>query len=60
MLAAALRDAGRTSIAMDARGVATATRRTWAQGVPWTQRDTTVVVVAALLALVPVVARVLT
>ena len=60
MLAAALRDAGRTSIAMDARGFATATRRTWAQGVPWTPRDTTVVVVASLLALVPVVARVLT
>lgn len=60
MLAAALRDASRASVAMDARGFATAERRTWAHEVPWRPTDTAVVVGATVLGLVPVVTRLLT
>lgn len=39
LLVHTMRDATRTSIAMDARGFATATRRTWAEPATWTGID---------------------
>lgn len=60
MLASSLRGAGRMSIAMDARGFATATDRTWAEPAVWTRRDTIGFVVATVLGAVPVAARLLT
>ncbi|MCW2824251.1 MAG: hypothetical protein JWQ91_1168 [Aeromicrobium sp.] len=59
LLVQAMRGATATSIAMDARGFATAQRRTWAEPAPWTRLDTGGIVVAALLGAVPVVARLL-
>jgi len=59
MLASSLRGAGRMSIAMDARGFATATDRTWAEPAAWTRADTIGIVVATALGAVPVLARLL-
>lgn len=60
MLASSLRGASRMSIAMDARGFASAQRRTWAEPAPWTFLDGLGLGVALLLGAVPVVARVVT
>jgi energy-coupling factor transport system permease protein len=53
----AMRGATSTSIAMDARGFATAHERTWALPAPWTRLDVLALVTAALLGAVPVIAR---
>lgn len=60
MLASSLRGAGRMSIAMDARGFATATHRTWAEPAPWARRDTVGLVVATAVGAVPLLTRLLT
>lgn len=57
LLVQALRGASAASIAMDARGFATAHDRTWAEPAPWTRPDLVAIVVAALLGAVPVIAR---
>ncbi len=44
LLVATLRMSGSMSLAMDARGFATARRRTWAEAAPWQPRDTVVLV----------------
>ncbi|WP_456696032.1 energy-coupling factor transporter transmembrane component T family protein [Aeromicrobium sp. P5_D10] len=59
LLVHAMRGATTASIAMDARGFADAQRRTWAEPAPWTRLDVCCVAAALLLALVPVVARIL-
>ncbi|GAA3539962.1 hypothetical protein AFL01nite_29340 [Aeromicrobium flavum] len=53
LLVHTIRDATRTSIAMDARGFASAGRRTWAEPATWTRSDVSVLVTAVLLALLP-------
>ncbi|NRQ48777.1 energy-coupling factor transporter transmembrane component T family protein [Aeromicrobium stalagmiti] len=60
MLASSLRGASRMSIAMDARGFATAQRRTWAEPAPWSRLDVVGLAVSVALGAVPVVARLLT
>lgn len=57
MLASSLRGAGRMSIAMDARGFATAHRRTWAEPAPWTRLDSAGLAAAVLLGAVPALAH---
>lgn len=56
LLVQAMRGATSTSIAMDARGFATAHGRTWALPAPWTRLDALAIVVAALLGAVPIIA----
>lgn len=53
LLVHTLRDATRTSIAMDARGFASATRRTWAQPAIWTTWDRTALAGAVLIGGLP-------
>lgn len=53
VLVTAVREAGRTAVAMDARGFASATRRTWAEPAAWTRTDS--LVLSAALALVALV-----
>ncbi len=53
LLVVSLRQISSTSVAMDARGFATATRRTWAEAAPWTPADTGVLVLALALAVLP-------
>ncbi|MFC6706455.1 energy-coupling factor transporter transmembrane component T family protein [Flexivirga alba] len=48
LLVSAMRGATQLSLAMDARGFATAHRRTFAEPSPWQRRDTVVVVIAML------------
>lgn len=48
-----MREASRTSIAMDARGFAAARRRTWAEPASWTRVDVGAVLLAAVLAVTP-------
>jgi energy-coupling factor transport system permease protein len=60
LLVQAMRGATSASIAMDARGFATAHRRTWALPAPWVRLDVVAIVVAAALGAVPVVARLVT
>lgn len=57
LLVQAMRGATSASVAMDARGFATAQRRTWAEPAPWTRLDTVAVGVAVALGAVPVLAR---
>ncbi|KAA1424515.1 energy-coupling factor transporter transmembrane protein EcfT [Mumia zhuanghuii] len=57
MLVAALRDAGRMSAAMDARGFADARTRTWAEPAPWTRADSGLLALGLFLALVPWLVR---
>lgn len=57
VLVAALRGAGRTAVAMDARGFAGAAERTWAEPAPWSRTDTGVLIVAVVLAAAPWVWR---
>ncbi|PPK98017.1 energy-coupling factor transport system permease protein [Kineococcus xinjiangensis] len=54
MLVGALRSAERMAVAMDARGFADCSRRTWAEPAPWTRADSALVAVGALVAAVPV------
>lgn len=53
LLVHTLRDATRTSIAMDARGFATARRRTWAEPATWSRFDVVVLVGAVIAGLLP-------
>lgn len=53
LLVHTIREATRTSIAMDARGFATAHRRTWAEPATWSRADVGVLAGAVILALVP-------
>lgn len=53
LLVHTVRRSGQLALAMDARGFATAHRRTWARAPHWGGRDTVVVVAAALVALTP-------
>jgi len=55
LLVQALRGASQTSIAMDARGFASAHHRSWAEPATWTWRDWTALSLGAALAAVPVV-----
>lgn len=48
LLVSAMRGATQLSLAMDARGFATAQSRTWAEPSPWRRRDTVTVIVAVL------------
>jgi energy-coupling factor transport system permease protein len=57
LLVQAMRGASATSVAMDARGFATAHRRTWAEPAPWTRLDLAGIALAVALGLVPVLAR---
>lgn len=60
LLVDALRRAGRTSVAMDARGFSRTEARTWAHPAPWHRADTVLVLVAVGVAAVPVAVRSLT
>ncbi|MCK5892266.1 energy-coupling factor transporter transmembrane component T [Aeromicrobium sp.] len=60
LLADALRGASRTSVAMDARGFATAHDRTWAEPAPWTRADTVGLALAVALGAVAPVTMLLT
>ncbi len=53
LLVVSLRQVSLTTVAMDARGFATATRRTWAEPAPWTVADTGVLGLALALAVLP-------
>lgn len=53
LLVAGMRDAGHLAVAMDARGFATAQRRTWAETAPWTRKDTLVLGLGLVVAIVP-------
>lgn len=53
LLVHTMRDATRTSIAMDARGFASATRRTWAEPATWSRIDVLVLVGAVAAGLLP-------
>lgn len=53
LLVVSLRRATVTTIAMDARGFATATRRTWAEPAPWTTADSAVLAASLALAVLP-------
>jgi energy-coupling factor transport system permease protein len=53
VLAATLRDAAAMSVAMDARGFATAHARTWAEPAPWTRTDTVVLALGAVVVALP-------
>jgi energy-coupling factor transporter transmembrane protein EcfT len=53
LLVVSLRRATVTTVAMDARGFATATRRTWAEPAPWTVADSAVLAAALALAVLP-------
>lgn len=57
LLVQAMRGATSASIAMDARGFATAQGRTWALSAPWARLDVVAIAVAVLLGAVPAVAR---
>ncbi len=57
LLVQAMRGATSASIAMDARGFATAQQRTWAEPAPWVRLDVAAIVVAVVLGAVPVVTR---
>lgn len=57
LLVQAMRGATAASIAMDARGFATAHGRTWALPAPWVRRDVVAIVVALVLGAVPALTR---
>lgn len=59
LLVHAMRGATTTSIAMDARGFASAQGRTWALPAPWVRLDLCCLAVAAVLGVVPIIARIL-
>jgi len=53
LLVHTMRDATRTSIAMDARGFASASRRTWAEPAAWSRADVVVLASAVALGFLP-------
>jgi energy-coupling factor transporter transmembrane protein EcfT len=53
LLVHTLRRSGQLALAMDARGFATAHRRSWARAPHWGARDTVLVVLAGLVAVIP-------
>lgn len=53
LLVATMRHSGVMSLAMDARGFASARRRTWAEPAPWHFADTLLVALGLLLAVLP-------
>lgn len=55
LLVAAMRDASNMSVAMEARGFASAHRRTWAEPAPWRVADSILLGFGVALAAVPVV-----
>lgn len=59
LLVEAIRQAGRMTVAMEARGysapVRTGRRRTWAEPAPWTRWDTALILVALALAALPTI-----
>jgi len=57
LLVQAMRGASASSIAMDARGFATAQHRTWAEPAPWNRLDIGGLIVAAMLGAVAIAAR---
>ena len=57
LLVRTLRAAAELAVAMDARGFATARRRTWFTAAPWRLRDTALVVLSALPVAVAVLVR---
>ena len=57
LLVRTLRAAAELAVAMDARGFATARRRTWWAPAPWPPRDTLLVLLATLPVVVAVLAR---
>jgi energy-coupling factor transport system permease protein len=57
VLVATLRSSGRVSVAMDARGFASAHRRSWAEPAPWRPADTLLLLVGLGLAVLPWAAR---
>jgi energy-coupling factor transporter transmembrane protein EcfT len=59
LLVHAMRGASRSAVAMDARGFATASGRTWAEPATWSRLDVIGLGLAALLGAVPVVAHLL-
>lgn len=54
LLIGTLRGVTGRAVAMDARGFATAQRRTWAEPAPWSRLDVAVAVVGAVVGLLPV------
>jgi energy-coupling factor transporter transmembrane protein EcfT len=48
-----MRMSGAMSLAMDARGFASAHRRTWAEQAPWQPRDTAILMAGLMLAVLP-------
>lgn len=57
LLVAALRGSSRASIAMDARGFASTTQRTWAEPASWSRLDLAALALAAALGALPIVLR---
>ncbi len=55
LLVSTMRMSGRMSLAMDVRGFAGASRRTWAEPAPWTGADTVLLVAGLLLGALPLV-----
>lgn len=53
LLVTAMRQAGHLAVAMDARGFAGATRRTWAEPAPWTRLDSLLLVTGVLIGVLP-------
>lgn len=53
LLVSTMRMSGSMSLAMDARGFATAHRRTWAEPAPWQGRDTLILLAGLVLAALP-------
>jgi energy-coupling factor transporter transmembrane protein EcfT len=53
LLVSAMRQTGQLALAMDARGFATAERRTWAEPAPWRPADTLLLLIALGLAAFP-------
>jgi energy-coupling factor transporter transmembrane protein EcfT len=53
VLVSTLRDSGRVAVAMDARGFASASRRTWAEPAPWRVPDWLMLAVGVGLAVLP-------
>lgn len=53
LLVGAMRQTGQLALAMDARGFATAHRRTWAEPAPWRVADSLLLTLAVALALLP-------
>jgi energy-coupling factor transporter transmembrane protein EcfT len=53
LLVVSLRQTAAITVAMDARGFATATRRTWAEPAPWTSGDSALLAAALGLAVLP-------